>query len=166
GAIPMPHRICPGKITPKYDDSGWVRSRSRSPSAENEGPSVMNHLDPNRSDRRPAIGAISRIINGNGNNLTPAPTGEYPWTSWKYSVMKNTVPKSAKNTAAATKLAAANVRIRKNDRGNIGDSLRASMMKNAASTIAASANEPRIIPSVQPRLLPSIRPYTRNSSPS
>ena len=45
-AMPMPHRICPGKITPKYDESAWVRSSRSRPSAENEGPSVMNHRDP------------------------------------------------------------------------------------------------------------------------
>src|SRR5919197_4739130 len=149
-AIPDPHTIIDGKITPRYDESACDRSINARPMPDSVVPAVMNHLDPNRSDRRPAMGASSRIITGNGNSRMPAPRGEYPWTCWKYSVRKKTVPNSAKNTDAATTFAAANVRMRKNDNGSIGDSARDSIQKNAASRTAARPNDPRMRPSVHP----------------
>src|SRR5205085_5902883 len=74
-AIPEPHTIIDGKMIPKYDESACDRSMRASPIADKAGPAVMNHLDPYRSESRPAMGASSRIITGNGNSRTPASTG-------------------------------------------------------------------------------------------
>src|SRR6266516_4781988 len=45
-AIPEPHTTIDGKITPKYDESAWLRSIRARPIAERAGPAVMNHLEP------------------------------------------------------------------------------------------------------------------------
>ena len=82
----------------------------------------MNQREPNRSENRPASGATNRMTIENVRSRMPAATGEYPSTFWRYSDRKNTEPNMAKNTAAATTLAALKVGMRKNDSGSIGDS--------------------------------------------
>src|SRR5207302_5839771 len=66
-AMPEPHTTMDGKMTPKYEDAGSERSMRARPIAERAGPAVMNHREPYRSESRPATGASSRIITGNGN---------------------------------------------------------------------------------------------------
>jgi hypothetical protein len=145
-----------GRRTVQYEESTSVRRRSAIPIAAMSGPAVMNPRDPNRSDRRPTFGATTSITAEKANIRIPAPSGEYPRTFWRYSARKNTVPNMAKKIDAATALDAANVGIRKKCSGSIGDCRRDSIRRNAPSSTAATANAPRISPSVHPRALPSM----------
>ena len=121
-AMPAASTRNEGRMTVAYEEPTSVRSIRPMPAAAINGPTVMNHRDPYRSDSLPARGATTRMTTEKANNRSPAATGEYPSTFCRYSVRKNTVPNMAKNTAAATTFAAAKVGMRKKDRGSMGDS--------------------------------------------
>src|SRR5438876_467800 len=75
-AIPPASTRNAGSRTVKYGEPGWVRSSSASPPPATNGPNVMNHREPYRSESRPARGATTRMTKENASSRTPAPIGE------------------------------------------------------------------------------------------
>ena len=81
---------------------------------------------------------------------TPASSGLYPRISWKYWVMRNTKPNSAKNAAVIDTLAAVKRRLRKIRTGSIGCGTRNSQATNTAISTALAAKPASVLPSSQP----------------
>src|SRR5258707_599655 len=86
--------------------------------------------------------------------------------SWKYCVMRNITPYSARNTRIIPEVPTENAEFRKNCMSSIGTSTCSSQTTNRASTTPDTANDRRTPRLVQPVSGAWMRPYTNDEMPT
>ena len=123
-------------------------------------PVVTTRLLPNRRTHTLLNGAASMIVPACGNSTAPAFTVEYPSTSCRYCVIRNSVPKSAKKVMVMAPLAALNRGFSKKCRSSIGCGVRISHARKAASKTRPTAKASRMTLSVHPCDGASITPQS------
>src|SRR5579859_1508541 len=102
-------------------------------------PVATTSLVPTRRTREGLSCAAPISTTAIGATRSPAWTGEYPSTSWRYWVLTNRKPNSPKKTTVTDKLAAVKRGLRKKRRSSMGWLLRISTAAKAASTATPTA---------------------------
>src|ERR1700730_12442693 len=101
-----------------------------------------------------------------GATRSPAWTGEYPSTSWRYWVLTNRKPNSPKKTTVTDKLAAVKRGLRKKRRSSMGWLLRISTAAKAASTATPTAMALTVDTEDQPYTGAWMMPYSSDARPT
>ena len=108
-------------------------------------------------------GAVAMTAAANGRARTPADSGLYPCTSWRYWVSANSEPNRARNVSPIAELAAENARCRKTRTSISGFATCSSRQTKAPTSSAPSASSPSVAALVQPRFGPSMTASTMAS---
>src|SRR5579864_4870407 len=151
---------------PQYAESTLRVAATANPALMISSPPATTILVPIRFMTAIAAGDTAPVTTANGRVATPALSGSYPWTSWKYWVIRNMNPNSPKKASAIAPLAAENLALVNSRTSSIGSGRRAWQRANQARIAADPANPPSVADDAQPCVGASITVQTSSPTPA
>src|SRR6185437_4387602 len=143
-----------------------LNAATTSPPPMRSRPVDTTTRDPILSATTAASGVKTAATTANGSVCTPADSVEYPFTNWKYWVIKKMNPNRLKNATEMESAPPVKRRIWKTRTSRSGPSVCSSATANVVRSTAAAAKHASVPVAVQPHCGPSMMASTSADTPA